>query len=234
MGVRGDCPGLVHRCLQVGFAGQRMSPSVRPMRGRRVQAVVIGLVFMALGASACSGPDAVTARAPVATPTAVAGPPEATRSQTPSVPATSVATSPARVIPAAARAHTNKGAEAFARYYLQRVNESWVLADASLLTGLSEPACKTCSNFVRTAISLRESQTHYDGPASTLGVAVVLPRSTANKVIVQIVDVQNSRRILDMTGKVVETVPPVPSLSEVLLTWAGLNWSVREIKDVSS
>ena len=68
-----------------------------------------------------------------------------------------------RNIPAAARAHTPAGAEAFTRYFFAQLNSSWSTADPWLLPPLSEPGCKTCGAFTASAAQYHARKQHYKG-----------------------------------------------------------------------
>lgn len=71
-------------------------------------------------------------------------------------PAASAAASSAAVagIPAAAKAHTPAGAEAFTRYFMQVVNKAWTTPTVGAISALSEPSCKSCSALESTSAEL--------------------------------------------------------------------------------
>jgi hypothetical protein len=133
-------------------------------------------------------------------------------------------------IPTAARAHTPQGAEAFARFYLEQFNRSWVEADPAILSPYSLPACKTCANFVETAVWLRENGLHYDGNPTTLGTSAWLPETTANRAFIQIVNNQEARHIVGMDGSVHESIEKTPALNELELHWSSDAWSVAAVR----
>ena len=83
-------------------------------------------------------------------------------------PATSSGTSDAAAttttavqIPEAARAHTEAGAEAFVRFFMEQANAAWVQPNASLLPPLSDAGCLSCKDIQATALSLVNNGEHY-------------------------------------------------------------------------
>jgi hypothetical protein len=78
-------------------------------------------------------------------------------------------------IPKAARANTQEGAEAFAKFFIEQVARSGVTADPTLIEGLYTKSCKTCANFVATAQSLKDEGRRHKESAMTV------ESSSANK-----------------------------------------------------
>lgn len=68
------------------------------------------------------------------------------------------------IVPAAARAHTNQGAQAFAEFYLAQLNKAWSLPDPEAIRPYATASCKTCAAYVKTAESLRDAGEKYDRP----------------------------------------------------------------------
>ncbi|HET8615310.1 MAG TPA: DUF6318 family protein [Actinomycetales bacterium] len=135
-------------------------------------------------------------------------------------------------IPEAARAHTPQGAEAFARFYLEQVNQAWMVPDPELIRPYALASCKTCANYVETASSLAHDGLRYDGSPSELGPSIVMPSSSEELTVVHIGQVQLNRRIVHADGRVDEVMPRVPGETEVQLVWEDNRWTIVEIKDV--
>lgn len=187
-----------------------------------IVALVVGLASGCTGAQGASGPDA-SPSPPGPTST------NPTASSTPS--ATLDDEARAR-IPQAARAHTAKGAEAFARFYLQQVNEAWMAPDPELIRPYALESCKTCANLVSSAEWLVRHGSKYDSRPTTVGPSVVLPESTDVRVLVRVVQSQEASRIINAAGDVQKAFSRVSGESEVEVRWRDSGWSVGYIKDV--
>jgi hypothetical protein len=135
-------------------------------------------------------------------------------------------------IPTAARAHTPQGAEAFARFYLEQVNEAWMVPDPELIRPYALESCKTCANFVGSAEWLRDHDSRYDVEPTSLGASVVLPESTADEVKVRVIQAQKASRIVSADGTEVNHYPHVSGQSEVAVAWRSSAWRVQYVKDV--
>ena len=206
------------------------------MGGRRgVFAGFVGLVVVAGGVlSGCSsgaqgapGPD-VGARVSSSAPAVSVG-------ASPSATATVLLDGFARErVPRAARAHSPQGAEAFARFYLEQVNKAWMVPDPEQIRPYALASCKTCANYVATAEWLVSSDAAYDGAPAALGASVVLPESGADRVLVRVLETQESRRIVDGDGAVADSVPRSTGELEVELLWRQRSWLVRAVKGVRS
>jgi hypothetical protein len=197
------------------------------MGGRRALVAAVGLVLLAAGCSSgaqgASGPDVATSASSISS-----GP-----SASPS--ATAVLDDAARArIPEAARAHTPQGAEAFARFYLEQVNQAWMVPDPELIRPYALESCKTCANYVETAQWLVDQQATYDGVPATLGASVVLPESRADRVFVRVLEKQEGRRIVRGDGSVAETVRSRSGELELQVEWRQQAWGVRSVKGVQS
>lgn len=221
-------PGVVHRWWPGGVCPGVVFASVLLMGVGRL--VAVGSVALAL--AGCSSSDADPGRTPVATPTAVPSSP--TTSGTASSPRSSSASPSVAVsIPAAARAHTTAGAEAFARHYLAQVNRAWTIPDPTLLDGLASPRCKSCQNFLATAKSLQEDSLRYSGQPLSLSPSILLPESTTDIVFVQFVYTQQAAKVLGESGQVTREVPRESALSQFEIQWQSGQWRIREIKVVT-
>jgi hypothetical protein len=134
-------------------------------------------------------------------------------------------------IPTAARAHTPQGAEAFARFYLEQVNEAWMAPDPELIRPYALESCKTCANMVETAEWLLQQHYRYDGAPSDIGPSIPLPKSSQDRVFIDVSTNQLERKIVDEDGGVAEEVSFARSASQVEVRWLAESWQVREIKE---
>jgi len=67
-------------------------------------------------------------------------------------------------VPAAARAHTKTGAEAFVRTYLERINEVGQQPVAGRISALGTAGCKSCDNYEQAILKMLRAKQHYSGP----------------------------------------------------------------------
>ncbi len=109
-----------------------MARSVRSV-GRSLGAGLLALVVVT-GCDASGDPEgtaspSVSSASPSASPS-----PSPTPSASPSGPE----------VPAAAREHTDAGAEAFVKFFFEQFNEAWTEPQSGLIEGLSDPECKFC------------------------------------------------------------------------------------------
>lgn len=107
--------------------------------------------------SGCSDGGASAAPTlPPVTPT-TAAPPSPTGTATPG---------PTR--PPEADAPTSLGAEAFARYYIDVLNEAARTFDPGPLEAISDPGCLTCRNYAQSFRESAEGKERYDGGRLTV------------------------------------------------------------------
>ena len=188
--------------------GTPMTAAARPDRQRRLRPQRMLLPYAAslatlLTVTACSGGDpAPAATTPsvgtTSTSTTTSAPPSTTKASP-----TSTVDPVLAKIPAAARSHTQEGAEAFAQFYMEQVNRAFTTADPTLLAGLSASHCKTCSAFLAGAEDLRKKSHRHKG------LSISVDGSPANsyspkKAVVQIFVTQHSVPVIDKNGKKVE------------------------------
>lgn len=128
-------------------------------RTRTVRATALLAALTAITVTGCSGDPK-----PAPSTTTSSQPSTPSTSTTTSVPATSSDgyNGPASV-PVAARAHTDAGRIAFAKHYVNQINETGKNPRTGILEPLALPTCKTCRNYSSTVSSLQRSQNKYTG-----------------------------------------------------------------------
>ena len=124
-----------------------MTAAARPHRHRQHTKLGYAAASVALAtlAGCTGGAPAPTARTLPASPsssTSTTSRPPATTTSAPT-PTRSVDPVIAK-IPAAARTKTRKGAQAFARFFIESLNVGAARPDAAVLTGLFTSNCETC------------------------------------------------------------------------------------------
>jgi hypothetical protein len=133
-------------------------------------------------------------------------------------------------IPKAARAHTPQGAEAFARFYLEQVNQAWMVPDPELIRPYALESCKTCANYEDTADWLADRTFKYDGAPMRLGHSIVAPESRDDHIYIEMPANQQHRTILRADGTVEETLPKRVAGAQVELLWVDGAWHIREVR----
>lgn len=215
--------------------------AVTPHRTRLVRrAVGLGLVGM-VAVTGCTGGGATPpASSTTAPPSTTAGTTSAGTTSTTAPPSTSTTppTTPtadpviAR-IPAAARENTPTGSEAFARFYVFRLNAAWTTADASLLAGLSQDDCKTCTAFIDTAKRFQRDGLRHD--RATLKVTNATAGSFADKrAIVNIFVDQIGVRVIDQSGRTVDKTTSGRGALVATMRYQDDHWVLERLQTAKS
>lgn len=142
-------------------------------------------------------------------------------------PTNSVTTDPN--IPAAARANTPAGAEAFVRYFIERWNVAWTDPRAGILTPLCQASSKACAAYERTAARLTREGHRYNGNPVTIKFIGALEAPSANKLDVLANVLQESRSEIDGAGKTYVTDKREDLRLDFELLYTGQAWSVASI-----
>ena len=132
-------------------------------------------------------------------------------------------------IPVAARAHTPAGAEAFVRYFFERLDVAWTAPRAGILSPLCLPSAIACAAFEKTATRLADEGHRYDGNPVTITFIGALDSTTANKIDVLANVVQESRREIDGAGKVLVTDKRKNLRFDFALSYSDGVWSISSI-----
>jgi len=198
--------------------------------GKAVRRTSAALLAVPLAASmlltGCGGdtrPDASRSSTASSLPTTTAAP----TTSAPTTSTTSPTTDPN--IPAAARAHTAAGAEAFAKYFFAQLNRSWSTADPSLLPPLSEPGCKTCGAFTSSAASFRSKTQHYKGEVFSVTSIGALGKGLRGEEVL-VVGEQKPGAIVDQAGTVITASVRQKGKFIVSLVWTGRGWKAVELQ----
>ena len=191
-----------------------------------------GLLAVPLAASmllaGCGGdpkPDASPSRTTAPSPTTSTSSPTTTSAS----PTSTAGPTTDPNIPAAARANTAAGAEAFTRYFFEQLNRSWSTADPTLLPPLSEPGCKTCGAFTASAASFRSKNQHYKGEFFSVTSIGALGEGPKGQEVV-VVGKQEPGAIVDQAGRVIETSVAQAGKFVMSLRWTGSGWKAVELQ----
>src|SRR6476620_9928084 len=109
-------------------------------------------------------------------------------------------------VPAAARAHTDEGAKAFAEFYTATMDRATVSADSAALRALTDPTCAACSGIVEVVDGYRSRGEHQERTSLTLGASEVVS-SSPQRVKVDVLAEDKPHRVVRRDGSVVSTSP---------------------------
>jgi hypothetical protein len=153
-----------------------------------------------------------------------------TTTSTPSVsPTATVSTKTDPNIPAAARAHTPAGAEAFVKYFHDQLNVAWGKPQAGLLTPLSLSSCKTCSTFENTAAKMVPKHERMLGDTVRIdSVAAGTIESNGDQTV--IVSGAQLKTSVVSSGRKVRDIPANKLRVLATTRWTTSGWRVSEIK----
>jgi predicted lipid-binding transport protein (Tim44 family) len=193
--------------------------------GGRAKKTSVALLAASMVLAACGGakPDSSASRTTGSPPTATATAPTTSASPT--------ATADPN-IPAAARAHTPAGAEAFVRYFYAQLNLAWSKPQAGLISGLSSPTCKTCSNFEEEAAKSVAKNERVVGQSIVLDTVGTSDASNPAKMTVLAIGYQPKTIVVDSSGKTVQTLQRESVRTLVTVQWHDVGWRLGEIQSV--
>lgn len=178
------------------------------------------------GAGAQPGPSSggPPSRATTSTSTASASP---TPTASPSVTA-SVA------VPAAARAHTDEGAKAFARFFVDSLNTAQVTADPARLEAISDPGCEGCRAYIDLAHGLRAKHQHVTEPSLQVRSIGVRPDTTRTQAKLDLLIDESASKTVDANNQIVESFDAGRLTIRTTLRWTGSAWRVQQALLVTS
>ena len=165
-------------------------------------------------------------------PPASSSPPAASTSAAPSASASVTPSArPPSDIPAAAREKSDKGAEAFVRYFFDQVNTAWTTPHAGLITTLSDPNCDFCAKTEGTASFLvREGQKYQTDPV-TLRSIEPLSGAPGDQTYLYCELTQNRSSIIESNGEVVTTDPRKDAFFNVAAKWTRSGWVIFGVEN---
>ncbi|MEI2777905.1 MAG: DUF6318 family protein [Tetrasphaera sp.] len=183
-------------------------------------AVIVGLLAGCIGGDD-PAPTSATSSAPSASTSASPPPRNSTTTST----ADYVPTKPD--FPAAAKKHTDAGAVAFVRYYLNVLDYAWSAPNPDILDGLATQDCELCAKLVQTATDSTKGGEKSTGPVLSVGKVFVVS-STPDLTHLACDLNLHPVSYLDRAGKVVykETAKTLRWAAQVV--WQD-GWKVRAI-----
>ena len=196
-------------------------------RVRRPAAVTLaGLVTVAGVLAGCQSEG---------TPSATTSPSASVTSASPSPSASSPSPSASSsvVIPADARVKSDKGAEAFVRYFFDQVNTAWMEPRPGLIASMSSRSCDFCATTEQAAQALAGAgQKYRTKPVSVRSVDVIAGAPEGQQYLY--VDmVQNRSDVVDASGKVVTTDRRKDIPSNVAVLWSDGTWRMHAVEQTT-
>jgi hypothetical protein len=168
-----------------------------------------------------------------ATPPATTSPSASVTSASPSPSASSPSptASPSVDIPAAAREKSDKGAEAFVRYFFDQVNLAWTKPQAGLVTALADSGCQFCLKTEGDTEDLvRTGQRYKSQPIPLTSATVLSGAAPSGQSFVRTNATQNRVDVLDASNAVVRTDSKKELQLMTGLIWKGGRWFVYEVE----
>jgi hypothetical protein len=194
----------------------------------RATVSVLGMAA-ALALSGCSdGAGAQTGPTSSGPSTSATTSATASSSSTTSRPSSTAAVS----IPAAARAHTEEGAKAFAEFYLNTYSEAAVSADSAALAALSGKSCGGCRSLIDLIDGYRAKHQHVDEVSLTIDTTMLRPEGTSDRPVVDVLAADAKKRVLNADGSVAKTVAGANINFRLTLNWSEIGWQVEDLRVV--
>lgn len=195
--------------------------------GGTVKRTPVAILAASLLLAACGGGAKPDASSTSSSPT--------TSTSTPTVSVSPTTASPTADpnIPAAARAHTPAGAEAFVRYFYSQLNVAWTAPRAGILSPLCQASAVACAANEQTATRLAKEGHHYNGNPITVVFIGVLDATTKNQLGILAKVIQERRSEVDATGKTFVTDQHKNLRLHFELLYTGQAWSVASTKLVN-
>jgi hypothetical protein len=224
-----------HRLGVSGFAGCQNLPVDKSARTvyighnasvKRTSAALMAVPLAASMLLAGCGGDAKPDTSSSSTPTSSS----TTTAPTTTAPPTSASPTVDPNIPAAARAHTPAGAEAFVRYFYTQLNVAWTKPSSGLISTLSSPSCKSCAALEATSVDLVKKGHRYDGPPVTIVSVGNIGEVSPGHPEVLVRFTQERRNVIDSSGHVVLTDQRKQGKFVAALGWLSSGWSVETVK----
>jgi len=135
-------------------------------------------------------------------------------------------------VPAAARAHTEDGAKAFAKFYFERASRGAQVASSAELRSLSAPACVGCKSFIRLIDGYAAKQQHVDRDAMRVTDTNIRPRGTKGETGVDVLAVDGPKAIVDARGSTVRQFAESKLFFETTVEWNGNAWKMKRLQAV--
>lgn len=132
-------------------------------------------------------------------------------------------------MPAGAQAFTREGAEAFARYWFDVLNQAYAEVDPSGIQRISDPACGTCKNFLNSVETAVHEGKTYQGGEFQVVQAAAAPLEDKGAAVLVTLDVPELK-VFDRSGALINRVAAARRAAfDIELIRASDKWMVHEM-----
>ncbi|MGL4178647.1 MAG: DUF6318 family protein [Dermatophilaceae bacterium] len=140
------------------------------------------------------------------------------------------ASQPGTAVPAAARAKTAAGAEAFVRFFIDQLAIAWMEPRAGLIASLSDPKCTFCTKSEAQAKEYVAKGYQFDSrPVEVLTVEPFVG-APKNQQFLAVTFQQMPTAVVDQTGKEVDRQQGMDEELYVIVAWRQSGWQLLEIE----
>lgn len=130
-------------------------------------------------------------------------------------------------VPAAARAHTEEGAKAFAEFYTLEMDRATVTADSTQLRALTLATCAACKGVIEVVDDYRSRGAHQE--ASSVVVDLAQVRSFAkSEAVVDVLVQDKPHSVVNKTGETISTSAGARISFRHTVNWTNGAWAVAD------
>jgi len=138
-----------------------------------------------------------------------------------------------RAVPTQARKGDAFGAAAFVHFFFESLNRAYQSASPNFVSELSDPACRTCANYVRSVADLRAAKHRVLGNLFVVISAEAAPPAEGVDLVDSFVALPSTTEIY-VAGQVIHVSKADPKHHyNVVLLRRGNDWKVRALQDRS-
>lgn len=181
--------------------------------------VTSGCIYLPAPRSSPS-PTATVAPTPVPSPTVR---PTVRPPTVPTPPAAPTAPSWSQTIPTDAQAHTEAGAAAFVRFYIEAVNASWSAPDDEVLAQLGTAECSSCDDYLEQSRFLMNNGQHNNGPTMEV-LSQSISSFTSARAVLSVQLEGLAVETVDAQGHVLSTAESEVFNCTVSVVWRDGRW----------
>ena len=136
-------------------------------------------------------------------------------------------------IPATALEKSEKGAEAFVRYFFDQVNVAWTAPRPGVIESLADSSCRFCAKTARRAMELDAKGQRYATDPLNVGALESLKGAPAGDKYFSMRLTQNEAKVIDGSGAVVRTDARKTGSFNVGVRWHEMGWKFLEMEQQS-
>ncbi|MEP6854775.1 MAG: DUF6318 family protein, partial [Pedococcus sp.] len=129
---------------------------------------------------------------------------------------------------AAASKKTPEGAEAFARFYTEQLDNAAASGETAALKSLTMKSCSTCQDFIGVVDGRATRSEHGEKESFELGAVQLDPGSPEDRPVVDVLVKDVGGNIINGSGAVVSTSAPAKFNFRHTLKWVGNAWRVAD------